>query len=45
LPSPRAESLAADRTRAQTWAKAYAAQKGERQALIDAWITYLRNAK
>jgi VWFA-related protein len=44
VPSPRADSIAADRARAQTWAKAYAAQKGERQALVDAWVKYLQDA-
>jgi len=44
-PAPRAETLAADRTRAQGWAKAYAAQKGAHQALVDAWIAYLQGAK
>lgn len=44
-PSPRADALTADRARAQTWAKAYAAQKGAHQALVDAWITYLQGAK
>jgi hypothetical protein len=44
-PSPRGETLVADRARAQTWAKAYAAQKGAHQALVDAWIAYLQGAK
>jgi VWFA-related protein len=44
-PSPRGETLVADRTRAQTWAKAYAAQKGAHQPLVDAWIAYLQGPK
>jgi tetratricopeptide (TPR) repeat protein len=44
-PTPRADALAADRARAQTWAKAYAAQKGAHQALVDAWLTYLQGKK
>jgi VWFA-related protein len=44
-PSPRGETLAADRTRAQAWAKAYATQKGAHQALVDAWLAHLRGAK
>jgi predicted Zn-dependent protease len=44
-PAPRADALAADRARAQTWAKAYAAQKGAHQALVDAWLTYLQGKK
>ncbi len=42
VPSPRTDSLQADRERAQAWAKAYAAQRGELQALVDAWLAYLR---
>jgi len=42
VPTPRTDSLDTDRDRAQIWAKAYAAQKGEHQALVDAWIAYLR---
>jgi tetratricopeptide (TPR) repeat protein len=45
MPTPRKENLDADRARAQTWAKAYAAQKGERQALVDAWMKYLTEAR
>jgi hypothetical protein len=44
-PTPREETLAADRARAQTWAKAYSAQKGAHQALVDTWIAYLQSAK
>ncbi len=44
-PSPRGDTLTADRARAQTWAKAYAGQKGAHQALVDAWIGYLKGAK
>jgi hypothetical protein len=45
VPSPRTDTVAADRTRAQTWAKTYAAQKGAHQAMVNAWITYLQAAK
>jgi Flp pilus assembly protein TadD len=38
-------SLAADRTRAQTWAKAYAASGGTLQTLSQAWIKYLEGLK
>jgi VWFA-related protein len=44
-PAPRGETLAADRARAQTWAKAYAAQKGGHQALVDAWMAFLQGPK
>jgi predicted Zn-dependent protease len=44
-PSPRGETLVTDRTRAQSWAKAYASQKGAHQALVDAWIAYLQGPK
>jgi VWFA-related protein len=44
-PRPRGETLAADQARAQAWAKAYAAQKGTHQALVDAWLGYLRGTK
>ena len=44
-PSPKGETLVADRARAQTWAKAYAAQKGAHQALVDAWIAFLQGPK
>jgi VWFA-related protein len=42
VPTPRADTLMADRTRAQGWAKAYASLKGEHQALVDAWVSYLQ---
>ncbi len=42
VPTPRPASLQADRERAQSWAKAYAALRGEHQALVDAWMSYLR---
>ena len=42
VPAPRADTLAADRTRAQSWAKTYASLKGEHQALVDAWMSYLQ---
>jgi VWFA-related protein len=45
VPAPRGESLAADKARAQTWAKAYLAQKGSHQGLVDAWIAYLQGTK
>jgi VWFA-related protein len=45
VPSPRGDTLAADRTRAQSWAKSYASLKGEHQALVDAWMTYLQAQK
>lgn len=41
MPSPQTDHLAADRARAQSWAKTYAALKGEHLALVDAWMTYL----
>jgi tetratricopeptide (TPR) repeat protein len=44
-PATRADTITADRMKAQTWAKAYAAQKGVHQALVDAWIRYLASAK
>jgi len=44
-PTPRGDTLAADRTRAQAWAKAYASVKGAHQPLVDAWINYLQSAK
>jgi VWFA-related protein len=43
VPTPRTDSLQADRERAQNWAQAYAAQRGEHQALVDAWMAYLRS--
>jgi VWFA-related protein len=42
VPTPRTAALEADRAQAQAWAKAYAALRGEHQALVDAWMTYLR---
>jgi VWFA-related protein len=42
VPTPNTDTLAADRDRAQAWAKAYAALRGEHQALVDAWMAYLR---
>jgi thioredoxin-like negative regulator of GroEL len=45
VPTPRGERLAADKARAQTWAKAYLAQKGSHQGLVDAWIAYLQGTK
>lgn len=44
-PAPRAERLTADRERAQAWARAYAAQRGEHLPLVDAWIKYLQDTK
>jgi tetratricopeptide (TPR) repeat protein len=43
VPTPRTASLEGDRERAQAWAKAYAALRGEHQALVDAWMAYLRS--
>jgi tetratricopeptide (TPR) repeat protein len=40
-----AESLATDRTRAQTWAKAYATSGGGLQNLSQAWMKYLDGLK
>lgn len=45
MPSPKTDTLASDRTRAQAWAKAYAAQKGEHQPLVEVWVKYLQDAK
>jgi tetratricopeptide (TPR) repeat protein len=42
VPARQPETLAADRARAQTWARAYAALKGEHMTLVDAWMAYLR---
>jgi VWFA-related protein len=44
-PAPRPDALAADRARAETWAKTYASLKGPHQAMIDAWINYLQGAR
>jgi VWFA-related protein len=44
-PTPRRESLDADRAQALTWAKAYRAQKGEHEALVDAWLSHLQGVK
>lgn len=44
-PAAKPATLTADRTRAQAWAKSYAAKKGAHQALVDAWVTYLQGAK
>jgi VWFA-related protein len=41
-PSRRADSIAADRARAETWATAYAARKGAHRALVTAWLDYLQ---
>jgi VWFA-related protein len=41
VPTPQPETIAADRTRAQEWAKTYASLKGEHQVLVDAWLAYL----
>jgi hypothetical protein len=42
---PKAATLAADRTRAQAWAKAYAASGGGLQNLTQAWMKYLEGLK
>jgi tetratricopeptide (TPR) repeat protein len=44
-PASNPETLAADRTRAQAWAKTYASLKGEHLTLVDAWMVYLRGLK
>ncbi|MGQ0735448.1 MAG: hypothetical protein ACT4QD_17565 [Acidobacteriota bacterium] len=44
-PTPRGETLGADQAQAQTWARAYAAQRGAHQALVDAWMGYLRGTR
>ena len=41
LPTPQADRLVADRSRAQAWAKTYGSLKGEHVTLVDAWLTYL----
>ena len=41
----KSDALVTDRTRAQAWAKAYAANKGELQNLTGAWIKYLEGLK
>jgi VWFA-related protein len=41
----QADTLASDRTRAQTWAKAYAAGGGTMQNLTQAWVKYLEGLK
>jgi hypothetical protein len=43
--APKADTLAADRTRAQAWAKAYAAGGGEMQNLAQAWMKHLEGLK
>jgi tetratricopeptide (TPR) repeat protein len=45
VPTAQADTLAADRTRAQAWAKTYASLKGEHQTLVDEWLSYLRELK
>ena len=45
VPTPQADTLAADRTRAQAWAKTYASLKGEHLSLVDAWLGYLQAQK
>jgi VWFA-related protein len=42
---PKLDTLVADRSRAQTWAKAYAASGGPMQNLATAWIKYLEGLK
>lgn len=44
-PSARAETIAADRAKAQTWAKAYGSQRGAHQGLVDAWVKHLQGLK
>jgi VWFA-related protein len=45
VPSPQRDTLAADRSRAQAWARTYAALKGEHLTLVDAWMSYLQGLK
>jgi Flp pilus assembly protein TadD len=42
---PKRDTLAADRTRAQAWAKTYASNKGEMQNLTQAWMKHLEGLK
>jgi VWFA-related protein len=42
---PKADTLAADRARAQTWMKAYAASGGALQNLAQAWVKHLEGLK
>jgi VWFA-related protein len=42
---PHPDTLATDRTRAQAWAKAYAASGGTMQNLAQAWVKYLEGLK
>ena len=44
-PTPQPATLSADRSRAQAWAKSYAAKKGAHQPIVDAWMNYLQGAK
>jgi VWFA-related protein len=44
-PTSNPDTLAADQTRAQAWAKTYGALKGDHLTLVDAWMTYLRGLK
>lgn len=43
--APRSGTLAADQARAATWAKAYAAQHGSEQGLVDLWVDYLKGTQ
>ena len=45
VPAARMETIAADRTRVQAWARTYNALKGEHQTLVDAWLAYLQGLK
>jgi hypothetical protein len=42
---PKADTVAADRARAQTWMKAYAASGGALQNLAQAWVKHLEGLK
>jgi VWFA-related protein len=45
VPTVQSASLTADRTRAQGWAQTYSGLKGDQQALVNAWLGYLQDAK
>jgi hypothetical protein len=43
--APDAATIAADKTRARTWARAYALTKGPLAPIVDEWAGFLENAK
>lgn len=43
--APNAATLAADRTQARTWARAYAVTKGPLSPIVDAWASHLDTLK